>query len=115
MLKKIFAMRLTKQRHIAILYNYHTSLINTTLTSSQRSKQDQILPSQTCNISIFMSTFFFRKQGCKRAEHENDDIDAMLQEILDDDYQPISTHVSQLTRQNLATISEQSNTFLFFK
>ncbi|XP_048008980.1 cilia- and flagella-associated protein 418 [Megalobrama amblycephala] len=31
----------------------------------------------------------------KRAEHENDDIDAMLQEILDDDddvYQPISTH-----------------------
>ncbi|XP_051720923.1 cilia- and flagella-associated protein 418 [Ctenopharyngodon idella] len=33
-----------------------------------------------------------RKQGCKRAEHENDDIDAMLQEILDDDYQPISTH-----------------------
>lgn len=52
-------MRLTKQRHIAILYNYHTSLINTTLTSSQRSKQDQILPSQTCNISIFMSTFFF--------------------------------------------------------
>lgn len=49
----------------------------------------------------------------KRAEHENDDIDAMLQEILDDDdYQPISTHVSQ---QNLAMISEQSNTFLFFK
>lgn len=52
----------------------------------------------------------------KRAEHENDDIDAMLQEILDDDddddYQPISTHVSQ---QNLAMISQQSNTFLFFK
>lgn len=104
-------MRLTKQRHIAVMYNYHTSLINTSLKSSQRSKQNQILPSQTCNISIFMSTFF-RKQGCKRAEHENDDIDAMLQEILDDDYQPISTHVSQ---QNRAMISEQSNTFLFFK
>jgi len=35
---------------------------------------------------------FSRKQGGKRAEHENDDIDAILQEILDDDYQPISTH-----------------------
>uniref|UniRef100_A0A671LMB7 Cilia- and flagella-associated protein 418 n=1 Tax=Sinocyclocheilus anshuiensis TaxID=1608454 RepID=A0A671LMB7_9TELE len=41
-----------------------------------------------------------RKQGCKKARHDNDDIDAMLQEILDDDYQPISTHVSQITRQN---------------
>ncbi|XP_051577721.1 cilia- and flagella-associated protein 418-like [Myxocyprinus asiaticus] len=33
-----------------------------------------------------------RKQGCKGSEYENDDIDAVLQEILDDDYQPISTH-----------------------
>lgn len=62
-----------------------------------------------------MSTCF-RKQGCRRAEHENDDIDAMLQEILDDDddddYQPISTHVSQ---QNLAMINEQTNTFFIFQ
>ncbi|KAF4102918.1 cilia- and flagella-associated protein 418 [Onychostoma macrolepis] len=34
-----------------------------------------------------------RKQGYKKARHD-DDIDAMLQEILDDDYQPISTHES---------------------
>ncbi|XP_050988088.1 cilia- and flagella-associated protein 418 isoform X2 [Labeo rohita] len=33
-----------------------------------------------------------RKQGCKRSQHDKDDIDAMLQEILDDDFQPISTH-----------------------
>lgn len=87
----MFARRLTKQR-----------LINAFLTPSQTSKQNHILPSQICNILILISTFS-RKQGGKIAEHENDDIDAMLQEILDDDYQPISTH----------DVSEQSNTFNF--
>ncbi|XP_016137867.1 protein C8orf37-like [Sinocyclocheilus grahami] len=33
-----------------------------------------------------------RKQQGKKVQHDNDDIDAMLQEILDEDYQPISTH-----------------------
>uniref|UniRef100_A0A673IYY2 Cilia- and flagella-associated protein 418 n=1 Tax=Sinocyclocheilus rhinocerous TaxID=307959 RepID=A0A673IYY2_9TELE len=33
-----------------------------------------------------------RKQRCKKVQHDNDDIDAMLQEILDEDYQPITFH-----------------------
>ncbi|XP_052475389.1 cilia- and flagella-associated protein 418 isoform X2 [Carassius gibelio] len=36
-----------------------------------------------------------------RKQHDSDDIDAMLQKILDEDYQPISTHASQITGQNL--------------
>uniref|UniRef100_A0A672KF48 Cilia- and flagella-associated protein 418 n=1 Tax=Sinocyclocheilus grahami TaxID=75366 RepID=A0A672KF48_SINGR len=48
-----------------------------------------------------------RKQQGKKVQHDNDDIDAMLQEILDEDYQPISTHVSQITGQNLVMIIEQ--------
>ncbi|KAK7158078.1 hypothetical protein R3I93_009318 [Phoxinus phoxinus] len=50
--------------------------------STSASKQSSYVSKQTDQ----------KKQGSKRAEHENDDIDAMLQEILDDDYQPISTH-----------------------
>lgn len=67
--------------------------------SSLTAIQNQILPSQFCNSLIFISTLS-RKQGGK---HENDDVDAMLQEILDDDYQPVSTH----------DVSEQSNTLNF--
>ncbi|XP_016313771.1 protein C8orf37-like [Sinocyclocheilus anshuiensis] len=49
-----------------------------------------------------------RKQGCKKARHDNDDIDAMLQEILDDDYQPISTHESIAAKTSTSDACSQT-------
>ncbi|KAK7146999.1 hypothetical protein R3I94_009745 [Phoxinus phoxinus] len=61
--------------------------------STSASKQSSYVSKQTDQKCVNpKDTKQSRKQGSKRAEHENDDIDAMLQEILDDDYQPISTH-----------------------
>ncbi|XP_016315638.1 protein C8orf37-like isoform X2 [Sinocyclocheilus anshuiensis] len=49
-----------------------------------------------------------RKQQCKKVQHDNDDIDVMLQEILDEDYQPISTH--EPTADKTFTIDSCSQT-----
>ncbi|XP_059424278.1 cilia- and flagella-associated protein 418 isoform X2 [Carassius carassius] len=49
-----------------------------------------------------------RKQGYKKARHDNDDIDAMLQEILDDDYQPTSTHESVAAKTSRSDACSQT-------
>ncbi|XP_043117755.1 protein C8orf37 homolog isoform X2 [Puntigrus tetrazona] len=47
-----------------------------------------------------------RKQGYKKARRDNDDIDDILQEILDDDYQPSSAHESTAAKTTSGACSQ---------
>ncbi|KAK2902741.1 hypothetical protein QQF64_010421 [Cirrhinus molitorella] len=64
--------------------------------STSASKQSTYALKQTdqkyANPEDKKQSSVYREQGFKRSQHDNDDIDAMLQEILDDDYQSINTH-----------------------
>ncbi len=66
----------------------------------------RFFPGKTITFRLILTVS--RNKDTEKLDMDNDNIDAMLQEILDDDYQPTSTHVSQITGQNLVMISEQS-------